>query len=88
MPHRADDAREPRVQIAYRIMQRVFASSQCIGKTERQIDRAIQAAYPWGERRGWPYKAWLLARREFYETHGLPIKARRPIAESVQESEA
>ncbi len=27
--------------------------------------RAIQSAYPFGARKGWPYKAWLQARHEY-----------------------
>lgn len=27
--------------------------------------KAIQAAYPWGPRSGWPYKAWLKAQRQY-----------------------
>ena len=27
--------------------------------------RAIQDAYPYGARKGWPYKAWLQAQREY-----------------------
>lgn len=33
--------------------------------TLAQRRRAIQQAYPWGERSGWPYKAWLKAQRHY-----------------------
>lgn len=33
--------------------------------TPAQRKRAIQQAYPWGERSGWPYKAWLKAQRHY-----------------------
>lgn len=33
--------------------------------TPAQRKRAIQQAYPWGERSGWPYKAWLRAQRHY-----------------------
>lgn len=29
------------------------------GQTEREIRKALTAAYPFGERRYWPYKVWL-----------------------------
>lgn len=41
------------------------------------IARAIDAAYPWGERRRTPYKAWLKARSEFFARHGLPMRTRK-----------
>ncbi len=27
--------------------------------------KAVSAAYPWGERKMWPYKAWLRAQKEY-----------------------
>ncbi|WP_155808233.1 hypothetical protein [Bordetella petrii] len=81
-------AQEARARTAYKIMQRVFERGQAAGLTAQQIHLAIRDAYPWGERKAWPYKAWLLARREFYEQHGLPLRPRASIAESVQEGDA
>ncbi|QPI73888.1 hypothetical protein [Sphingobium sp. Cam5-1] len=31
--------------------------------------KAIRAAYPFGERRYWPYKGWLKAQREYLRKH-------------------
>lgn len=76
--------REARTRAAYKIMQSVYERCQADGCTPEQTHLAIRAAYPWGERRAWPYKAWLQARREFYEMHGLPLKARLTIAESLE----
>lgn len=81
-------AQEARTLKAYKIMQQVYDRGRAEGKTVTQIHQAIRDAYPWGERRAWPYKAWLQARREFYEKHGLPLAARRSISESLQESGA
>ncbi|CUJ70969.1 hypothetical protein U2261_25750 [Achromobacter xylosoxidans] len=78
-------AQEARTRMAYKIMQQVYQDGQAKGLPLDQIHLAIRDAYPWGERRAWPYKAWLLARREFYEKHGLPLRPRTSIAESVQE---
>lgn len=82
-PHQSG-AREARVRAAYKIMQIVFERCRSEGLSTEQTHQAIKEAYPWGERRAWPYKAWLLARREFYEAHGLPLRARRTIAESLE----
>lgn len=42
------------------------------------IAEAIDRAYPFGERKGYPYKAWLAERREFFAAHSLPIRAKKP----------
>ncbi len=81
-------AQEARTRMAYKIMQQVYQDGQANGLSLDQIHLAIRDAYPWGKRRAWPYKAWLLARREFYEKHGLPLRPRASIAESVQEGHA
>ena len=31
--------------------------------------RAVRDGYPWGERKRWPYKAWLRAQREYLARH-------------------
>lgn len=74
-----------RVIDAYRIMQTVFKACQAEGKTLHETHLAIRDAYPWGERRKWPYKAWLIARQEFYKKHGLPLKERPEIAQVVEQ---
>lgn len=80
-----DRSRRSRVLTAYQIMQDVYNQCQAAGVSVEQTHRAIRAAYPWGERRAWPYKAWLQARREFYERHGLPLRPSRAIEEVLQE---
>lgn len=77
---------EPRTRQAYRLMQQVYADCKRQWLTPEQTDLAIRAAYPWGERRGWRYRAWLIARREFYETHALPLKPRRSIAQAIRDT--
>ena len=42
------------------------------GATPEATAKAIDAAYPFGERARWPYKAWLAARKAFFAKHGLP----------------
>ena len=42
------------------------------GKSPEDSAKAIDAAYPFGERAHWPYKAWLNERRKFFAAHGLP----------------
>jgi hypothetical protein len=82
--NRQRGAQEARARTAYKIMQGVFERCRAEGLSNEKIHQAIKDAYPWGERRAWPYKAWLMARREFYEAHGLPLRARRSIAESLE----
>jgi len=49
------------------------------GKSGVDIARAVDAGYPWSERSGWAYKAWLDARRDFFRQHDLPLRrARKP----------
>lgn len=43
-------------------------------KDRHKVVEAINEAYPFPERKGYPYKAWLGARREFCAEHSLPIK--------------
>lgn len=42
------------------------------------IAEAIDGAYPFGERKGYPYKAWLSVRREFFAIHSLPVRSKKP----------
>lgn len=57
---------------AYALMQRTFDAAMSEGKSPREIVLAIQDAYPWKERNGWKYRAWLRARREFFQKNRLP----------------
>lgn len=58
---------------AREVMSKVRAEGLAAGKTPAEISKAIDDAYPFGERRYWPYKAWLKARKEFLAHHGLPL---------------
>jgi len=50
------------------------------------IAKAIDDSYPWVKRSGWPYKAWLRARRAYFPRHQLPTpRARRPGADLFSE---
>jgi hypothetical protein len=50
--------------------------------------KAIDNSYPWCERRGWAYKAWLAARRDFFRKHSLPLRhARKPAPDLLSEAE-
>jgi len=85
----APRTRRPRTVIAYTIMQQVLEAGRAAGHTPLEIHQAITAAYPWGERKPstWPYKAWLIARRQFYETHGLPgLRSVKPVAERAMDN--
>ena len=65
-------AQEARTLKAYKIMQQVYNHGKAEGKTAAQIHQAIRDAYPWGERRAWPYKAWLQAKANSTRSTGFP----------------
>lgn len=47
--------------------------------TAPALAKAIDASYPYSQRNGWAYKAWLDARRDFFRQHNLPLpRARKP----------
>lgn len=73
---------------AYAIMQRVYESGRLSGLKPKEIAQLINEAYPWPTRRGWKYKCWLAARREFFEYHCLPgIRSSRTIRSVARERE-
>jgi hypothetical protein len=45
------------------------------------LKKAIDAAYPFGERSKFPYKAWLIERRKVFLSLGIPVRytARKPL---------
>lgn len=45
------------------VIDRVVAENP--GKTPEELIELVDAAYPFGERKMWPYKMWLLERRAF-----------------------
>lgn len=49
------------------------------GATLKERTAIIDAAYPFGERRYWPYKAWLKARREYLGRYGYRPRPLTPI---------
>jgi len=58
--------------IALRVMTETLLSCRAEGKGVEDAAKAIDAAYPFGPRSHWPYKAWLAERRAFFAAHGLP----------------
>lgn len=43
------------------------------------LAKLIDTSYPFSQRSGWAYKAWLDARRDFFRKHNLPLRgARKP----------
>lgn len=57
----------------------VHQQAQAAGKDAAGIARAIDESYPYSERSGWAYKAWLDARRDFFRQHSLPLRrAKKP----------
>lgn len=67
-------------------MQQVHQQAQADGKDAADSARAIDESYPYSERSGWAYKAWLDARRDFFRQHNLPLRrARKPGADLFTE---
>lgn len=49
------------------------------GKDPAARAKAIDDSYPWAQRSGWAYKAWLSARRDYFRKQGLPLRrAKKP----------
>ncbi len=49
------------------------------------IAKAIDDSYPYSQRSGWAYKAWLDARRDFFRKYNLPLRrARKPAQDLLQ----
>lgn len=52
------------------------------GKDAAATAKAIDDSYPYSERSGWAYKAWLEARRDFFRKNNLPLRrAKKPAAD-------
>ena len=54
----------------------VLLKCQSNGMTPADTAKAIDAAYPFGERAHHPYKVWLRERKQFFALHGLPRNGR------------
>lgn len=66
---------------AWRTMETVRVDGVRAGKRPDEIVEAIDAAYPFGERARWPYRAWLNARKEFFARYGLPMPTKKKTSE-------
>lgn len=67
---------------AWSFMAKTHTAASTEGKDGMAIAKAIDDGYPYGERSGWPYKAWRAARRDFFRKHNLPLRrARQPGAD-------
>lgn len=65
----------------YGLMLEALQAGRKAGLSPEQIAaELIDKTYPHAKRRGYPYKAWLVARREFCAAHGLPRRTSRPPA--------
>jgi hypothetical protein len=53
------------------VMTTVYLREASAGASKREIVRAIDDAYPFGERTRYPYRCWLKVRREFLVDHFL-----------------
>lgn len=78
MSHWSDTAR--------RVIQEVHRGLPETATLEERT-KAVDAAYPFGLRQYWPYKAWLKARREYLHRYGYQSKGKPilPLYESPME---
>jgi hypothetical protein len=65
--------------LAKQTIQQVHAALPA-GATLAERTRAVDAAYPFGERSHSPYKTWLRARRNYLEVYGYRGKNKKPAA--------
>lgn len=57
----------------------VRIEAEAAGKDAAATAKAIDDSYPYSERSGWAYKAWLDARRDFFRQYNLPLRrAKKP----------
>ena len=60
-------------------MQDQYKQTTAAGSDPAAIAKAIDDSYPYSQRTGWAYKAWLEARRDFFRQHNLPLRrAKKP----------
>jgi hypothetical protein len=59
------------------VIAREIAAGRALDLTDAQIRRRVDDAYPFGERRYWPYKAWLQARHRMLDLPGSLAAAER-----------
>lgn len=59
-------------EIAHTVMLETLMACEKAGLSRGETAKAIDAAYPFGERSQHPYKAWLKVRKSFFAQHGLP----------------
>ena len=65
------------VTSALTVMNKTLMACRESGKTPAETAKAIDEAYPFGERAHHPYKVWLRERRLFFAQHGLPRNGKR-----------
>ncbi len=53
------------------VMVMVYLDKTASGASKQEIVKAIDAAYPFGERSRYPYRCWLAVRRQFLVEHFL-----------------
>jgi hypothetical protein len=57
---------------AHAVMLTTLIECDRAGMSKAETAKAIDAAYPFGVRAHYPYKAWLKVRKSFFAQHGLP----------------
>lgn len=63
---------------AIEVIAQAIAQGRKLSETNEQIRRRVDAAYPFGAREYWPYKAWLKERRRLFCLHNIITSRNRP----------
>ena len=69
-------------EAALTVMNKTLMACREDGKTPAETAKAIDEAYPFGERAHHPYKVWLRERRLFFANHGLPRNGKQKTQKS------
>lgn len=59
-------------ELVHTVMLATLIECDRAGMSKAETAQAIDAAYPFGVRAHYPYKAWLKVRKAFFAQHGLP----------------
>ncbi len=70
---------------AAKVIMRVIAAGRAAGDDTAAIRKRVDAAYPFGQRSYWPYKAWLAQRQRLFFGAGLSTPAERARLEAARQ---
>jgi hypothetical protein len=63
--------RKSRIECGRIIIRRLINVARETGLSQDALEKIVSAAYPWGQRSGYPYQAWLKAKKYEYRFQGI-----------------